>query len=199
MVRNLFAAICAVLFTLAAGTASAQTISQPNGGFGAIGGTSMGQTFTATVTGKVTEIQVRPRTNVFTTVYFFNGTGSGAADSNASAVSSQAVTLVDQGSHAAGFQTIVLATPLPVVAGNVYAFAFAGSGQMSANMNAYAGGNTLSNYNSQDSSSDLAFTVTQVAATPAAVPTMTEWAMILFGMILAGGAALYIQRRRQVA
>lgn len=29
------------------------------------------------------------------------------------------------------------------------------------------------------------------------VPTMTEWAMILFGTILAGGAALYIQRRRQ--
>lgn len=34
---------------------------------------------------------------------------------------------------------------------------------------------------------------------PAPVPTMTEWAMILFCMILAGGAALYIQRRRQVA
>lgn len=30
----------------------------------------------------------------------------------------------------------------------------------------------------------------------AAVPTMSEWAMILFGTILAGGAALYVQRRR---
>ncbi len=29
------------------------------------------------------------------------------------------------------------------------------------------------------------------------VPTMTEWAMILFGTVLAGSAALYIQRRRQ--
>ena len=36
------------------------------------------------------------------------------------------------------------------------------------------------------------------AAVPvAAVPTMTEWAMILFGLLLAGGAALYIQRRQQ--
>lgn len=35
------------------------------------------------------------------------------------------------------------------------------------------------------------------AAPPASVPTMTEWAMILFGTILAGGAALHIQRRRQ--
>ncbi len=41
----------------------------------------------------------------------------------------------------------------------------------------------------------LAFTVTQIGASPAAVPPMTEW----FGMILATGAALYIQRRRQFA
>ena len=40
-------------------------------------------------------------------------------------------------------------------------------------------------------------TITTVAA--ATVPTMTEWAMILFGTILAGGAALAIQRRRLTA
>ena len=34
---------------------------------------------------------------------------------------------------------------------------------------------------------------------PAPVPTLSEWAMILFGTILAGGAALYIQRRRFTA
>ncbi len=28
------------------------------------------------------------------------------------------------------------------------------------------------------------------------VPTMTEWAMILFGILMAGGAAIYLQRRR---
>ena len=37
------------------------------------------------------------------------------------------------------------------------------------------------------------------AAAPAAVPTMTEWAMILLGVLLAGGAALTIQRRRLTA
>lgn len=31
------------------------------------------------------------------------------------------------------------------------------------------------------------------------VPTMAEWAMILFGLILAGGAALHLQRRRLIA
>ena len=33
----------------------------------------------------------------------------------------------------------------------------------------------------------------------AAVPTMTEWAMILLGLMLAGGAVVLIQRRRLVA
>ncbi len=32
---------------------------------------------------------------------------------------------------------------------------------------------------------------------PAAIPTMSEWAMILMGTMLAGGAALYIQRRQR--
>ncbi|MBX3477442.1 MAG: IPTL-CTERM sorting domain-containing protein [Brevundimonas sp.] len=32
----------------------------------------------------------------------------------------------------------------------------------------------------------------------AVVPTMTEWAMILFGLLLAGGAAMHLQRRRTV-
>ncbi len=31
---------------------------------------------------------------------------------------------------------------------------------------------------------------------PATIPTLSEWAMILFGTVLAGGAALYIQRRQ---
>lgn len=38
-----------------------------------------------------------------------------------------------------------------------------------------------------------------VAAAPAAVPTLTEWAMILFGALLAGGAALHLQHRRRAA
>lgn len=33
-------------------------------------------------------------------------------------------------------------------------------------------------------------------AAPATVPTLSEWAMILFGLLLAGGAAWQVQRRR---
>ena len=39
----------------------------------------------------------------------------------------------------------------------------------------------------------------QFVAAPAAVPTLTEWAMILLGLMLAGVAALAIQRRRRAA
>lgn len=39
-------------------------------------------------------------------------------------------------------------------------------------------------------------TVVVTLLPPAAIPTLSEWAMILFGTVLAGGAALFIQRRR---
>ncbi|MBD7942426.1 IPTL-CTERM sorting domain-containing protein [Brevundimonas guildfordensis] len=35
-----------------------------------------------------------------------------------------------------------------------------------------------------------------IAPTPAPVPTLSEWAMIMLGVVLAGGAALTIHRRR---
>lgn len=38
-----------------------------------------------------------------------------------------------------------------------------------------------------------------LAPAPAPVPTLSEWAMILLGLMLAGGAALYIQRRQMLA
>ena len=37
------------------------------------------------------------------------------------------------------------------------------------------------------------------APPPATVPTLSEWAMILFGLGLAGSAAVIVQRRRQYA
>lgn len=36
------------------------------------------------------------------------------------------------------------------------------------------------------------------AAAPAPVPTLSEWAMILLGVMLAGGAAMVIDRRRAI-
>lgn len=40
------------------------------------------------------------------------------------------------------------------------------------------------------------FVITAPAPPPAPVPTLSEWAMILLGLMLAGGAALHLQRQR---
>lgn len=59
-----------------------------------------------------------------------------------------------------------------------------------------ASATTLSSLNANDA----VFSATFAAAPPTAtVPTLSEWAMIMFGVILAGSAALYIQRRRFTA
>ena len=42
-------------------------------------------------------------------------------------------------------------------------------------------------------------TVSILVAAPTAVPTLSEWAMMVFGTLLAGGGALYIRRRRFAA
>ena len=58
--------------------------------------------------------------------------------------------------------------------------------------------NTTQDVGSSQASAGAPVVTSAPAAVPvAAVPTMTEWAMILFGLLLAGGAALYIQRRQQ--
>lgn len=53
---------------------------------------------------------------------------------------------------------------------------------------------------STDGSSGNTTTAQVIAvAAPATVPTLTEWAMMLMGLVLAGGAAVIIQRRSSLA
>lgn len=47
--------------------------------------------------------------------------------------------------------------------------------------------------------SNSAFNVPLSAPTPASVPTLSEWSMILLALMLAGGAAVMLQRRRLAA
>lgn len=179
--------------------AAAQTIVQNNEFSCCVGGSGIGQSFTATLTGEVTQIQVRNVTApVTTTVRFYNGVGSGTNGSIGTPVSSQSVNLVTTAQP--GFQTIVLNTPLPIVAGQQYSFLFDGpNANFPIGSNPYSGGSLVFDYNTLSNPVDLVFTVTEVVPPPAPVPTLSEWAMILLGLMLAGGAALYIQRRHLAA
>lgn len=177
-------------------TASAQTISQTVGTdtFNPVFG---GQSFTATLTGTVTQIAVRPTSDVATTLSVYDGTGTGAAGGAGVPVSSQAVNLVTTLSP--DFQIITLDTPLPVTAGQTYSFAV-NTGSLAASQAAdpYPDGVLFSNGTTTIPAADAVFQIYEVV-TPTAVPTLSEWAMILFGLVLAGSAALLIRRRQVVA
>lgn len=178
--------------------AAAQTIVQNNELACCLTGSGIGQSFTATLTGQVTQIQVRhAAAPVTTTVRFYNGAGSGTVGSIGTPVSSQPVDLVTTAQP--GFQTIVLNTPLPIVAGQQYSFVFDGSANFAYDGNSYSGGSFVQDYNTLVNPVDLKFTVTEVVPPPAPVPTLSEWTMILLGLMLAGGAAIYIQRRQMAA
>ena len=107
--------------------------------------------------------------------------------------------------------------PVPVTPGQTYVVflttvrdAGAGSGCVTADFgagnNSYPGGElryqfsnapadfTANSWSSNNGVEDAGFRVTFAA--PATVPTLSEWAMILFGVMLAGGAAVLVQRRR---
>jgi len=53
--------------------------------------------------------------------------------------------------------------------------------------------------NPADNSASLTKTIGAAVPPPTPVPTLTEWAMILLAVLLAGGAALHLQRRRRTA
>lgn len=200
-----FRAPLAVLLTLGlwaglGSTVSAQTISQPTGDATIVGGGAYhGQSFTATITGTVTRIDVRSRTaGPFFLRLYNGGTGSGVSNSIGTPAFSQPVVLTDTGSDAVGFNPIVLSTPFPVTLGQQYTFVLdnggGGTPPLSINTTAPYGGGTFRNASGSVDGWDLVFQVYESAPTP--VPTMSEWSMILLSFLMAGGAALYIQRRR---
>ncbi len=189
--RRLALWIAAVLLWSGAQSAVAQSISQAQGNAN-IQGNPIGQSFTATVTGTVTQIAVRPRVNVLNvSLRLYNSSiPSGPGDYT------QVVSLNAVPGNDAGFQVITLNTPWPVTAGQQYSFNFLTADLAYQNTNVYAGGSLW--VTGSSFAQDLAFQVYEQPA-PAPVPTLSEWAMILFSALLAIGAASYLQRRKLTA
>lgn len=94
----------------------------------------------------------------------------------------------------------------PVVAGQQYMLALevvSGDGKIEVvEPGSYADGFWLQVYFNAPlpfPNKDARFTAEFGHAAPAAIPTMTEWAMILMALAMAGGAAVVLQRRRTAA
>ena len=118
--RALGFALIAFFGVVLATPTAAQTISV-TANAGNIPANFVGQSFTATVSGNVTQIRVIPAGNYVTTLRFYNGTGTGVFNAAGTPLYSQAANLT---SSNPAFQTLTLTTPLPVTAGNVYSFSF---------------------------------------------------------------------------
>lgn len=181
-----------------AGAAAAQTtISQP---LSTIGDTRSGhgQSFLATHTGVLTKIRVRSLGSDPTTLHIWEPNDPSYPYIDNEPVYVQNVTMVNVGSVNSGFHEITLTTPYDIQAGHSYAFAFGNAtlARTQGGPRAYPDGFLLRNFEVGNYINSLAFEVVQEDA-PEPVPTLSEWAMILFGTILAGGAALCIERRRQ--
>ena len=194
-----FAGIFVLLLGAFPHTAVAQIIGQTSSNFW-YSNQGQGQSFTATITGEVTQIQIRPQNSVAQdTLRIYNGFGSGVINAPGIPAYTQTVTSVATPNDAAPLQTYVLTTPFPIVSGNTYTFVFDDTIPRHSSTEAFSGGNYFFGYNNYYGNRDIAFQVTQQVSAPvAAVPTMSEWAMIFFGVMLAGWAAFYIQQRRMV-
>ncbi len=180
----------------------AQTISQPvgNAAFGA--GTATGQSFTATLTGVINRIDVRSRTTGGGTLYIYNGAnGSGAVGVAGAPAYTQVIAMTDSGSDAAGFSSIVLTTPFPVTAASQYSFAVSGFSVSGTNTDPYAGGTKLDDFAGPSGAQDISFQIFEALAAPtpassAAIPTMSEWALISMSSIVGMLGMAWVSRRR---
>lgn len=173
-----------------------QTISQTS--INAYGkATAQGQSFTATRTGYVMKIEVRADVyEMDATLYMYNGAnGSGIFDD----VGTPAYTQTGVHINKNATTLITFDVPFPIIQGNQYSFIFLDDlypggnstyfGQ--TNTNPYAGGTRLSYFSLSSSNDDLYFKIWESTT----IPTLTEWAAITLGVLLAGFGVFIIRNR----
>ena len=187
------------LLALSSISAFAQTIENSVTTSYTSGWYGVGQSFTATLNGRVEAISVRPTEGSQEILQIYdNGYASGTP------VLTQNVTLVPVAPN--GFQKITLSTPLSVTAGAQYSFIVAGDPRIGYSTD-YPGGQFtgISNAGSsvtQLAEHDLTFQVFEVAK-PLAAATQAVPSMALLGpwglasVLGIGGIAFYMSRRRK--
>ena len=178
--------------------AAAAVIEQDVGPLNVAGGQGLGQSFVWSTSAPLGVVTVQSTTLMNVTLRLYNGVHT--CDNSGGEIYTQTANPLS----ANVYSSIILTTPQALVNGNTYTFCvFREGGGTTAlayswTTNAYAGGTLIADglIDMFSNGSDLKFQLD--VPPPAPVPTLTEWAMILFGVSLAGLAALFI-RRRQVA
>jgi hypothetical protein len=190
----------ALLFSLISLPTLAQMISQTAVNHQFFSG-NIGQSFVATATTQITQINVHPVSNYTGTLYIYHGNaGSGTVGAVGAPAYTQ--TGINLAASAIGgpMRAMVLATPFAVTAGNSYTFILDGFvGLYADSSDPYAGGQFIPDYADQLLSGyDLAFEILAAgpaaAATPAAIPTLGEWALIFMSGLLAMLGLMSVRR-----
>ena len=211
--KRFFKMLAAALL-LACGLAHGQTIVQDLGTTQAsqLGAESpLGQSFVTTVNGSITALGVRSMQNVTATLRIYTGgVGSGVPNVIGAPIYTQANVPLSAAAGGAvgpagGFSTITLTTPLAITAGHTFTFQLTAANPFALAArfgNVYPQGDFISIYGAIPFAGlDAAFQVFEVAAaappvaTPAAIPTLGEWAMLALIGLMAALAA----RRPQTA
>ena len=213
-IRNCLATFLALLSLAYGSTAMAQSITLETG-FTPASSSFKGQMFDVSATNSITVTSFSVQ---------FGTTGAGAVrvwgrpGTHVGFETNQTGwTLLGTGSTTGGsLQPIALTTTPSIPAGQTYAFHIEGASALfyrtavgsvvgdtiasDANVAIRAGQGLQGAFSANRvSPRALAGSMTySLPVTAAPVPTLSEWALILFGVILAGGAALYIQRRRGI-
>lgn len=162
-----------------------------------------GQSFVACSSGTITAISFRTDNN-----NTFNGTGNlwitTGVPANGLVIAALPVYQVFNISPGGTIITINLNTPFPVVAGNLYSFAFgsqtgAGNFVLDVNDNAPNGPYTdgLGIFNAgQFANVDLNFSITIAPGNP--IPTLSQWGLIIFGLLVLNLGLVFVYKKQLI-
>lgn len=163
-----------------------QTITNYQSSFNAVISIGLGQSFTATLDGVITQIDVQPnidRSNA-TLLIYATGNGSGILDNPGTPDYEQSgVNLTHVNPGSADWNNITLSTPFPITAGQQYSFVIEGYNNIEIFLyhlseNSYSGGDLILSYGYPYPWSELNFRVWESAPAPTQTP-IRIWPFIL--------------------
>ena len=166
-----------------------QTITNYQANPSASNSSGVGQSFTATLDGVLTQVDVQPDNNLTdaTLLIYSSGNGSGLFGGRGTPDYEQTgVNLSIAGYGPTDWHSVALSTPFPIIAGEQYTYIFEHATNTislcAKDMNSYSGGSEIVAYGVARDAYDSNFQVWESAPAPAPTPLKT-WPFILLFII----------------